>query len=121
LELRVCHIAELEENTPFAIEHNGIEVGVILSKGEIHAYDNNCPHAGGPVCLGGVFAKINQRLDVNQMAVDEYIDENELRLVCPWHGLEYDLKSGICNVNAKMKILKHAAVIKDEYVYVEII
>jgi nitrite reductase/ring-hydroxylating ferredoxin subunit len=121
LEFRVCHVADLEENKPFAIEHKGIEVGVILSKGEIHVYENICPHAGGPVCLGDVFAKINQRLDVNQMAVDEYVDENELRLVCPWHGLEYDLKTGICNVDPNLKIRKHAAVIKDDHVYVEII
>ena len=57
--------------------------------GQIHAYRNACPHAGAPVCRG--------RVSGTSMPskVHEYIyglDGCILR--CPWHGWEFDLRSG---------------------------
>jgi nitrite reductase (NADH) small subunit len=66
-----------------------LEIGVFNVGGEIRAYRNACPHAGAPVCLG--------RVSGTSMPsqVYEYIYGMEgCVLRCPWHGWEFDLRTG---------------------------
>jgi nitrite reductase/ring-hydroxylating ferredoxin subunit len=65
------------------------EVGLFNVGGEIRAYRNVCPHAGAPVCSG--------RVSGTSMPsrVYEYIYGMEgCILRCPWHGWEFDLRTG---------------------------
>jgi nitrite reductase (NADH) small subunit len=119
MEYQVCEVTELEERKPLAVDLDGTEVGVIFSKGEVYAYENRCAHFGGPVCLGDVFARIKLRVDENQMALDEYVDEDDLRLVCPWHAYEFELQTGVCTVDPGLSIRKFHAYVKDGHVYVD--
>lgn len=66
-----------------------IEIGLFNVGGEVRAYRNACPHAGGPVCQG--------RISGTSMPskVYEYIYGMEGRILrCPWHGWEFDLRTG---------------------------
>jgi nitrite reductase (NADH) small subunit len=66
-----------------------VEIGLFNLGGEVRAYRNACPHAGGPVCLG--------RVSGTSMPskVYEYIYGMEGRILrCPWHGWEFDLGTG---------------------------
>lgn len=66
-----------------------IEIGLFNVAGEIHAYRNACPHAGAPVCLGRVSGTSLPS------QVYEYIYGKEgCILRCPWHGWEFDLRTG---------------------------
>jgi nitrite reductase (NADH) small subunit len=66
-----------------------LEVGVFNVAGEIRAYRNACPHAGAPVCLG----RVSGTSQPSQ--VYEYIYGSEgCILRCPWHGWEFDLRTG---------------------------
>jgi nitrite reductase (NADH) small subunit len=72
------------------VELDGREVGVIrLSGGELRAIMNRCPHKGAPICkgiVGGVW---------NSTGPGEIThDSTREVLVCPWHGFEFDLKTG---------------------------
>jgi nitrite reductase/ring-hydroxylating ferredoxin subunit len=65
------------------------EIGLFNVAGEIRAYRNVCPHAGAPVCAG--------RISGTSMPskVYEYVYGMEGRILrCPWHGWEFDLKTG---------------------------
>lgn len=120
MEHVICQVSELQERKPLAVELNGKELGVILSKGEVYAYANNCPHLGGPICLGDVFAAVKLKLNDQKMAVGEYTDENDLRLVCPWHAYEFELETGRCTVNPELKVRKYDAYIKDGQVIIKL-
>jgi nitrite reductase (NADH) small subunit len=66
-----------------------LEVGIFNVAGEIKAYRNACPHAGAPVCTG----KISGTSQPSK--VYEYIYGSEgFILRCPWHGWEFDLRTG---------------------------
>jgi nitrite reductase (NADH) small subunit len=66
-----------------------VEIGLFNVGGEIHAYRNACPHAGAPVCLGRVSGT------PLPSKVYEYIYGKEgCILRCPWHGWEFDLRTG---------------------------
>ncbi|MBR0828635.1 Rieske (2Fe-2S) protein [Bradyrhizobium manausense] len=65
-------------------------IGVVkLSNGELRALRNWCPHKGAPICrgiIGGTWPPSDPgKLDY---------DGTQEVLVCPWHGFEYDLKTG---------------------------
>jgi nitrite reductase (NADH) small subunit len=66
------------------------EVGVVrLHSGEFRAILNYCPHRGARICagtIGGTWPPC----EPNTLT---FAREGEV-LVCPWHGLEYDLKTG---------------------------
>jgi len=120
MEYEICQVSELQERKPLTVDLDGLEIGVILAKGEVYAYENFCTHYGGPVCLGDVFGRIKLQLNDQKMAVGEYADEEELTLSCPWHAYEFDLKTGVCIVNPKQRLRKFDAYIKNERVYVRV-
>ena len=70
---------------------DGRDIGVVRMKsGELKAMRNHCPHKGAPVCKGmitGTFLPSG----VGQLV---YGRDKEI-LVCPWHGYEFDLNSGV--------------------------
>jgi len=81
-----------------------LELGIFNVGGEIRAYRNACPHAGAPVCLG--------RLSGTSLPsrVYEYIFGKEgFILRCPWHGWEFDLRTGEHVVDSRVR-LKSVAV-----------
>jgi nitrite reductase (NADH) small subunit len=68
----------------------GHSIGVIrLADGAIHAIRNHCPHKGAPVCRGIVGGTWPPSAP-GELA---YTQPGEV-LICPWHGYEYDIRTG---------------------------
>ena len=66
------------------------EVGVIrLHGGELRAVMNRCPHKGAPICQG-IVGGVWDATGPGELT----FDETRHVLVCPWHGFEFDLKTG---------------------------
>jgi nitrite reductase/ring-hydroxylating ferredoxin subunit len=68
---------------------NGREIGVFNVNGEYFAVLNRCPHQGGPLCSGRQtgFLTAPTPGDYQLTRPGEVIR-------CPWHGWEFDLRSG---------------------------
>jgi nitrite reductase (NADH) small subunit len=74
-------------------------VGLFHASGEFYAIDNSCQHQGGPLGDGEVYGT---------------------RVVCPWHGWEYDFSNG-CNVDdPSVKLTCFAVKVEGDDVLVEI-
>lgn len=88
---RVALLEELPAGGRKLVEVAGKSIGLFNVGGELKAVLNVCPHELAPVCLG--------RLSGTTLAsrVGEVVwgREGEI-LSCPWHGWEFDLKSGRC-------------------------
>jgi len=85
----VAQAGDLPPGSRRIVSVGKVEIGLFNVGGEIHAYRNACPHAGAPVCLG--------RVSGTSMPshVYEYIYGKEgCILRCPWHGWEFDLRTG---------------------------
>jgi nitrite reductase/ring-hydroxylating ferredoxin subunit len=67
----------------------GREIGVVHVDDEFFAVRNKCPHRGAPLCegtVGGTFLTSRP---------NEYVFGMENRVLrCPWHGWEFDLRTG---------------------------
>jgi len=67
----------------------GREIGVFNVHGEFYALRNRCPHQGGALCKG----RVSGFVTANVPGEYEYTRKGEI-LRCPWHGWEYDIKTG---------------------------
>ncbi len=75
------------------IDIDGFEVGVFRRGTTFYAYENRCPHYGGPVCQGKILHRVEERLGDDQSSRGLRFAPEE-HIICPWHGVEFDLKTG---------------------------
>jgi len=94
------------------------EIGVFRNNGAFYAYSNYCLHQGGPACEGVTIAKVEEKILADQTSRGLYFSDTEIHFVCPWHGYEYDLKTGECVANRKLRLRKYEVVQKGDDVYV---
>jgi nitrite reductase (NADH) small subunit len=120
MEFYICGKSELEEKKPYMVNINELIFGVVMVKGQVYAYENRCPHFEGPVCLGDVRGKPREKLNAALETCGEYESDEEFNLICPWHGLEFDVASGQCIPEPAYTLRKFEAYEKDNQVYVKI-
>lgn len=112
-------IGEIIENNDRAIvKHGDLEIGVLHRNGELFAYRNHCVHQGGPACEGMTIAKVEDVILPDRTTAGQRFSDTEIHFVCPWHGMEYDLRTGVCAPNPKRRLQKFDVVQKGNEVYV---
>ena len=43
--------------------------------------------------------------------------EHEIHIVCPWHGYEYDLATGECVGDRRLRLTKYPVVVRGDDLY----
>ena len=94
------------------------EIGVFRHEGQFHAYSNYCLHQGGPACEGLTIAKVEEHIMPDKTSRGLYFSDKEMHFVCPWHGYEYDMKTGECVPDRSIKLRRFEVVTQDDSVYV---
>jgi nitrite reductase/ring-hydroxylating ferredoxin subunit len=85
---------QVPEGGRFVVDIGATTVGVFRFKSTLYAYENVCAHSGGPVCQGRLVPRVRELLDEAQRTVGAAFDEDDLHIVCPWHGAEYSVTTG---------------------------
>ncbi len=67
----------------------GREIGVFNVGGQYFALANRCPHEGGPLCQGRIGPLI-----LSDGPGTYRLDKDKELLRCPWHGWEFDIRTG---------------------------
>lgn len=92
------HLAARSDSIPekgrLVIDVGDNTVGIFRVGGRLFAYENTCPHMGGPVCQGLVIPAVREVVNEQQVSTGYVFDESEMRIVCPWHGYEFGIESG---------------------------
>jgi len=117
-EVFVGNNSDFGENDRVIVRDGELEIGVFHRDGEYYAYRNECLHQGGPACEGLVMGKVEEVFAPDRTSLGERFSEDEMHFVCPWHGYEYDLRSGEFVVDRKRKLQKFDVVKRGENVYV---
>jgi nitrite reductase/ring-hydroxylating ferredoxin subunit len=71
--IEVAKTNEINPGEGKLIEVEGHEIALFNCDGTYYAIDNTCTHQGGPLCEG---------------------DLKGDSVICPWHGAEFDVKTG---------------------------
>jgi nitrite reductase/ring-hydroxylating ferredoxin subunit len=90
----VGRIDEFTEGSRRVVSCDGTEIGVFKIDGEFVAWYNQCSHRQGPVCQGRIYKRVIEPVDAEQRTRMLAFDENETHIACPWHGYEFNLKTG---------------------------
>jgi len=70
-------------------------IGIFRIDGVLYAWENVCAHQGGPVCQGKMIPRITEVIDPSGESHGLAFDASHPHIVCPWHGFEYDIKTGV--------------------------
>jgi nitrite reductase/ring-hydroxylating ferredoxin subunit len=101
--VRAASIHDLDSTGRLLVEVDGCEVGLFRIDGQLHAYENRCPHLAGPVCSGKVARRVEAHVQDDGDVV-EHFSEREVSVVCPWHGYEFDIRSGTCWADKRLRL-----------------
>lgn len=81
--VEVCKKDEIQEGQAKIIDFNGEQVALFNVNDNIYAIHNTCLHMGGPLGEGSLSENI---------------------VTCPWHGWQYDVKTGANKFNPSIKV-----------------
>lgn len=85
----VAKVDEIAPGERKIVDVAGRSIGVFNVNGEFFALRNRCPHQGGPLCRG------QQLGSLVSTRPGEYVYDRQGELIrCPWHGWEFDLRTG---------------------------
>jgi nitrite reductase [NAD(P)H] small subunit len=79
----VARLSQLDERGRAVVEVEGTRVALMRVEGELFAFQDTCPHQGGPLSEGDL---------------EGYV------LHCPIHAWPFDVRSGLCPIIRGAKI-----------------
>ncbi len=117
-EIFVARASELPDGERRIVAHDGLEIGVFRWQGAYYAYRNHCLHQGGPACEGVIMHKVEDVLAPDRTWHGQKFSGEEAHFVCPWHGYEYDIRTGECAADRRLKLQSYEVIRRGEEIYV---
>lgn len=93
----------------------GREVGIVRWHGAVYAVYNLCTHQSGPVCSGILSGRLTATAPGGMD-----LDNSTPILACPWHGWEFDLRTGRALHDAQHRLRMFPVRIENDRVLVEL-
>ncbi len=115
---RVGAVSDFDEVDRLFVDVAGTEVAVFRVQDRYYAYANKCPHMGGPVCQGRIVPKVEVLFDENGAVTGERFSRTDTHIVCPWHGAEYDITTGIDSIDKRQRLIAYEVQRQGDEVYV---
>ena len=117
---RVGEVSDFKNREKKIVIIDDQEVGIFRINDNFFAWKNQCPHQGGPVCQGRLFPLVKEKLDSEMQSHGRIYDEKKLNIVCPWHGLEFDIETGEHPGNPKLKLDPITIEVNSDILYVQL-
>jgi nitrite reductase/ring-hydroxylating ferredoxin subunit len=86
------------------VEVDGSAVGVFCHDGKFTAFENVCPHMGGPVCQGKIIARVQELIAQDKTSLGLAFSKDQTNVACPWHGYEFDISTGQHQGNPRLRL-----------------
>ena len=103
-----------QEGTMRMVEIGGHRVGLFRVRGELHALADRCPHRGAPLCAG----RITTPIEVHDGELALGSRASVVR--CPWHKWEFEIATGRCLVDDKLRVRTYAVRVEADEVVVSL-
>ena len=110
----IAKIRDVADRKRLTVTTGAKSIGIIEFEGNFYAYENNCPHQGGPVCEGNLFGNVECRVSPQGRKLEEYVSTENVNISCPWHGVEFDVRTGICRSDKRLRLTPFTVVVDGE-------
>ncbi len=98
--IKVAKVDDLEDGELMPVEVDGEPVCLAKVDGEVYAFTDDCTHIGGPLNEGELDGEV---------------------LTCPWHGAQFDVRSGkVLRGPARQDIQTYAVRVDNDDILVSI-
>ena len=116
-EVLVGELAQIADGDHRIYRIGDFEVGVFRRGDALLAWENRCPHAGGPVCQGKIFRRVEEALDPDKKSLGLRFGQSA-QIVCPWHGFEFDVTTGRHPGDPKMRLRAVRVTTREGRIYI---
>ena len=116
-ETWIARVANFEATGRWLVDLDGREVGVFRVGDTFYAYENRCPHQGGPACRGRIMGRVEAVLAPDRSTLEERFSDEHFHLACPWHGWEFELTTGVCPTAPEYRLEPIDVIQRGEDVY----
>ena len=113
--IAVAMVGEIKVGDQKMVDVDGKSIGIFNVNGEHVAVLDVCPHELAPVCRGRVTGTTLVSVPGEPL---KWGRENEI-LVCPWHGWEFDLKTGDALAD-KRRLRTYPVTVEEGQVLIEV-
>ena len=97
------------------VEIGGHRIGLFRVGDQLHALADRCPHRGAPLCSSGRIATGIELRDGRPA-----LGEPDTLVRCPWHKWDFDIATGRCAVDARLRVRRYAVRIDGDEVVVSL-
>jgi nitrite reductase/ring-hydroxylating ferredoxin subunit len=119
-EVFVAKVADFPDGDRRIVQHGAHDIGVFHWDGEFYAYANMCLHQGGPACEGLIMHQVEDVIGPDKTWIGQKFSDSQVNFVCPWHGYEYDLKTGECAADRRLRLRKYNVVRRGDDIFVSV-
>ncbi len=102
------------------VEVGGVEIGVFRFNGAFTAFENLCPHLGGPVCQGLMLPRTVDDVSQDNVNLARNFSKSQHNVICPWHGMEFDVSTGEHVTTKTLRLRKVTVRVDDGEVFVTV-
>jgi nitrite reductase (NADH) small subunit len=117
-EISAGKVIEFKDGDRRIVSTTQGEIGVLRIGDEFVAYNNVCPHQGGPICEGMLIHKVEEVIAPDRTFHGFRFSPETLHLVCPWHSWEFDVRTGACAGDGKHRLRRYRVTERDGEVFV---
>lgn len=96
--VKVGRADDLAEGQGTLARVDGQRIAIFHVGGRYYALEATCPHEGGPLADGVI---------------------EGARVLCPWHGYDFDLKTGACGLEPGLRVLTYPVKVQDGDLLIE--
>src|SRR5690242_4545718 len=103
-EVQIGKLADIADGDYRVFAVDRLEVGIFRTGSKVLAYENVCPHAGGPVCQGKIFNQVEEVIAPDKKSAGLRFGKQR-HIVCPWHRSEEHTSELQSHVNLVCRLL----------------
>ena len=96
------------------------EIGIFRLSDGFYAWHNRCAHRAGPVCQGRVLKRVLEPVDAEGCTRAQAFDEATDHVICPWHGYEFDIRTGEHPGNPQVRLRQAELDVREGELYVSL-
>jgi nitrite reductase (NADH) small subunit len=119
-EYRAGRLDDFKDGGRLLLKCDSAEIGIFMIEGELYAWYNECAHRGGPVCQGRIMKRVVEPVANDGTVRTLGYHDKDIHIVCPWHGYEFNIKTGEHPGRAALKLRKAKVTVRNGAVYVNL-
>jgi nitrite reductase/ring-hydroxylating ferredoxin subunit len=97
------------------VELGGHRIGLYRVGDDLHALADRCPHRGAPLCSAGRIATGIELRDGRPA-----LAQRDALVRCPWHKWDFDIASGRCAVDTRLRVRRYAVQVEGDEVVISL-